>query len=114
MNSERMDGFFMAHLGSEKKTDCEILREKRLVLGLTQKQVAEKAGVAFVTYQRFESGERNIRTASFQLVCRVLRALGMSVDAFLNGDYIIGEGVYSENNELHYTKTGRNINDDVK
>lgn len=114
MDSERMDGFCIAHIGSEKKTDCEILREKRIVLGLTQKQVAEKAGVAFVTYQRFESGERNIRTASFQLVCRILTALEMGIDAFYNGDYVIGEEVYGKNGEFCYKKTGRSINEDVE
>ena len=108
-----LDGFSICHVGNEKKVDREVLREKRVVLGLTQKQVAEKSGVAFVTYQRFESGERNIRTASFQLVCRVLTALEMSIDAFFNGDYAIGEQIYSENGELLYKNTGKSVNDDV-
>lgn len=112
MNFESIDGFRLCHVDS-KKADRSILREKRVLLGLTQKQVSEKAGIAFVTYQRFESGERNIRTASFQLVCKVLNVLGMSADAFFNGEYAIGEEVCIHNGELCYKKTNKNINDDV-
>ena len=57
-------GFQMVHF-SNKMDD--ILREKRVVQGLTQQQVADRAKISLRQYQSFESGERNIRTASFQL-----------------------------------------------
>ena len=58
-----------------KKNKASILREKRLVLGLTQQQVADLAKISCCQYQRFESGERNIMTASFQIACRIIKAL---------------------------------------
>ena len=71
MEDFKLDGFQIVHT-VEKDNGGSILREKRVVLGLTQKQVAEKAKVPLASYQRFESGERNICTASFQLACRVV------------------------------------------
>ena len=44
-----------------------ILREKRVVLGMTQKQVAEKAKIPLQSYQRFERGERNLRQCLHEL-----------------------------------------------
>ena len=55
MSSFNLDGFQMVHM-----EERNILREHRVVLGLTQKQVAEKAKIPLQSYQRFESGERNI------------------------------------------------------
>ena len=37
-----------------------VLKEKRLILGMTQKQVADKANLVLQQYQKFESGERSI------------------------------------------------------
>jgi transcriptional regulator with XRE-family HTH domain len=34
-----------------------LIREKRKELGLTQEQLAKKAGLSFVTYGRIERGE---------------------------------------------------------
>ncbi len=42
-----------------------ILREKRLVLVLTQQQVADLAKVNYGQYQKFERGKGKIITASF-------------------------------------------------
>ena len=111
MNSDFLNGFRTVHLDA-KKMDQNVLREKRVILGMTQKQAAEKAGVAPVTYQRFESGERNIRTASFQLVCRVLESLEMSADAFYKGDYVIGEEVFGSEGGLRYRKSGKLISEE--
>lgn len=77
------EGFRMVHMGAGVRDG--LLREKRLVLELTQKQVAEKAKVALTSYQKFESGERNIRTASFDVACKVLLALEMDPTAFFKG-----------------------------
>ncbi len=59
--------------------DYLILRERRVTSGLTQQQVADKAGVKLQQYQKFESGERNLRTASFQIACKVLEALDLDI-----------------------------------
>ena len=90
-----------------------ILRERRVILGLTQKQVAEKAKIPMQSYQRFESGERNIMTASFQMACRVIEALEMNVSDFYHGEYVLGEEIYSSKEGLRYKKTGKLINEDV-
>ena len=63
------------------------LKEKRLVLEMTQQQVAEKAKISLSSYQKFESGYRNIRTASFEITCRVVTALGMDPTTFFEGGY---------------------------
>ena len=56
--------------------DYVLLKNRRLELGLTQQQVADKAKIQLRQYQRVESGERHIRGASarFMLaICTVLR-----------------------------------------
>ena len=104
-------GFQMVHF-SNKMDD--ILREKRVVQGLTQQQVADRAKISLRQYQSFESGERNIRTASFQLAWRVIEDLGMDPTKFFHGDYVIGEEVLLGGDGLRYAKTGKNINEDVE
>lgn len=91
----------------------DILREHRVLLGVTQKQVAEKANILLPSYQRFESGDRNIMTASFQIACRVIEALEMDITAFFHGDYVLSDPVYMTKEGLRYKKTGRLVNEDV-
>ena len=62
------------------------LKAQRLRLGLTQKQVADKAGILLQHYQKFEGGERNLRTASFDLACRVLEALEVDIVKYFHAD----------------------------
>ena len=64
-----------------------ILKEKRSELGLTQRQVAKKSEIPYQSYQKFESGERNIMTCSFQIACRVIEALKMDITKFYHGEY---------------------------
>ena len=63
-----------------------LLKEKRKVLDLTQQQVADKAKIKLQQYQKFESGERNIKTASFQLAWRVIEALEMDISDFYHNE----------------------------
>ena len=109
MEEINLDGFSLVSM--EPKG---MLRERRVILGLTQKQVAEKAKIPMQSYQRFESGERNIMTASFQMVCRILEALEMDIAGFYHGDYSIGEKVFSSKEGLRYQKTGKLISEDVE
>ena len=56
-------------------TNADILRGQREVLGLTQQQVADGAGILLRQYQRFEFGERDItrtNASTFLAVCAVL------------------------------------------
>ena len=90
------------------------LKEKRVVLGLTQQQVADKARISLRAYQKFESGDRNIRTASFQVACRVIEALGMDVSKFYHDEYVFGEKRYLDSEGWKYQRTGKLVTDDVE
>lgn len=94
-------------------TAASTLHQKRLVLELTQQQVANRAGIDLQQYRKFESGARDIRRASFDVACRVIKALEMDVGEFFDGDYSLGEEIYSENGELKYKKTGRLTSDNI-
>lgn len=111
MEFEDLSGYQLCHLDDKKPG--EILREQRVTQNMTQVQVATKARITLQQYQKFESDARNIRTASFQLACRVLRALNMDIERFFDGGYSIGEEIYAEDGKLKYQKTGRDIHDDV-
>lgn len=112
-NTVDINGYQICHV-DQKTMYGNILREKRLVLEMTQQQVAEKAKVALRQYQKFESNERNIMTASFQLASRVIEALGMNISDFYHGKYVLGEKVYSAGDgKLRYVKTDRDINEDI-
>ena len=101
----------MCHLSDDGHT---ILREKRLVLGLTQNQVADKAGIVLQQYQKFESGERSIMTCSFQIACRIIEALEMDITKFYHGEYVFGEEVFSSPEGLRYKKTGKLTSEEIK
>ena len=107
-----LSGFQMCHVEDKDETK-NLLREKRLVLRMTQKQVADKARISLQQYQKFESGARNLRTCSFQIACRVLEALDMDISSFYHGEYSVGEEVYLDNGVLKYKKTGMPVNDDI-
>ena len=104
-----LSGFQTCHL--EEKS---ILRERRVILGMTQQQVADKAHIVLQQYQKFESGERNIMSCSFQIACRIIEALEMDITAFFHGDYVFGEEVRFSEDGLRYRKTGKLTNEDVE
>lgn len=52
------------------------LRYRREEFGMSQQQVADAAGISLRQYQRFESGERSISSASMRIglsICHVLK-----------------------------------------
>lgn len=105
-------GYQICHVGD--KPWSSILKEKRVVQGMTQQQVADRARIKIQQYQKFESGERSIMTASFQLACRVIEALGMDVSDFYHGAYVFGEEIYlDDDGKLKYAKSGKDVNEDV-
>lgn len=107
-----LSGFQICHVEDKNETK-NVLREKRLILRMTQKQVADEAKISLQQYQKFESGARNIRTCSFQIACRVIEALGMDISDFYHGQYALGEEIYLENGILKYKKTGMPVDEDI-
>ncbi|MBR1618357.1 helix-turn-helix transcriptional regulator [bacterium] len=81
MEFESFEGYELIKADKEPQN---ILRKKRELLGLTQKQVADRANVKIVQYQRFEMGMRNIMSASFQIACRIIEALEMDITTFFH------------------------------
>lgn len=109
MDSIMASGLLIVHFHEK-----EVLREKRVILGLTQQQVADKAKIKLQQYQKFEGGERNLRTASFNLACRVIEALEMDVTSYYHGEYVFGEEVYWDDEGTKYVKTGKLTTEDVE
>lgn len=62
----------------------DLLKARRISLDLTQQTVADRAGIKLRQYQRFEHDERSIRSASFDVACRVLKALDMSISVIFS------------------------------
>ena len=79
----------------------KILKPLRKMFSLTQKQIADRAGIALVEYQRFEYGSRSIKTASFEIVSRVLSAF--------DNPYIISKFYIGEYDWLLKEKSGKDI-----
>ena len=105
-----LSGFQMCHLDDDMHS---VLYEQRIVHGMTQKQVAEKANITLQQYQKFESGARNIMTCSFRIACRVIEALDLNISDFYHGKYVLGEEVYVVGKKLYYKKTKRPVDEDV-
>lgn len=106
-----MSGFQTVHMNAGARDGT--LKEKRLVLEMTQQQVAEKARISLSSYQKFESGDRNIRTASFEVTCRVLKALDMDPTTFYEGGYVFGEHTIFDKEGRKYVRTGRLVDEEV-
>ena len=103
-----LDGFQIGHVNYHS-----ILRERRVILGLTQQAVADRANIPLQSYQQFESGKRKIVRASFSIACRVIEALEMDPTDFFHEKYAFGEEVYESKEGLRYKKTGKLISEDV-
>lgn len=61
-----------------------ILQNRRKQLNLTQKQVAEKAGINIRQYQKFESGEQKFQNTSMKIGLAVCKVLELDPYRFLN------------------------------
>ena len=97
-----LEGFSFAHI-----EDHYSLHERRIFLGMTQQKVADRAGIPLQSYQQFESGKRKIRRASFDIACRVLKALDMDIAGFFNGDYSVGEPTYFKDGRHYFKATDK-------
>ena len=72
------------------RAEKSILREEREKLGLTQQEVSDKARIQLRQYQRFETGERNLSSASFFTACNVMKALELDPTMYFQGQYALG------------------------
>ena len=64
-----------------------MLIRQREKLGLTQEDVAAKAGLTLKQYQKFESHDHNLSSSSFRIVHAVLSALKLDLTTFNKGGY---------------------------
>ena len=68
--------------------DRGVLISQREKLGLSQEEVAAKAGIKLEQYQKYESHEgREFSSSSLRIVNAVLTALELDPTAFAKGDY---------------------------
>ena len=111
MFSEEMEEFSLDGFSNVVIYPYQMLYERRRFLGLTCQAVADRAGIPLQSYQQFESGKRNILTASFRIACRVLEALEMDIVEFYHGAYSIGEPTYMKDGKRYYTANGRSADD---
>ena len=74
--------------------DHFVLKKRRQKLGLTQQEVADRAGIQVKQYQRFEYGDRELNNAGFLTTYKVLSALEMDVAKYAAGEYEIRELIY--------------------
>ena len=75
-------------------TEQSVLKRARAKLGLSQQQVADKAGIHMQQYQKFETGTRALSMARFYIACRVLAALELDMTRYFHGDYTLSEEYY--------------------
>ena len=70
--------------------DSGLLRGQREKLGLSQEEVAKRAGIKLEQYQRFESADHNFAfsSSSLRIVNVVLTALELDPTAFAKGEYV--------------------------
>ena len=77
---------FLHYENITAQTAYQILFQRRKGLRMTQQQVADKAGVQLRQYQRLESGEREISSASGNIMLPICKAL--MLDPYL----FVGDG----------------------
>ncbi len=100
------------YIRTELNNESLYLKIRRTQLGLTMQEVADGAGIQQAQYQRFESGSRDIRRASFQIAYRVMRVLEIDIDKFMNGEYRIQELLYrGADGGLYRFDTGEPVDD---
>lgn len=76
-----------------------MLIDQREKFGLSQAEVAEKAGIKLEQYQRYEQTGVNISSSSLRIVHAVLTALELDTSAFGAGEYALED--LPEDDPLH-------------
>ena len=67
----------------------DMLTSQRKKLGLSQEDVAAKAGIKLEQYQRYENVDGSFSSSSLRIVNAVLTALELDPTAFAKGDYVL-------------------------
>lgn len=80
--------------------DAGVLRQRRHQLGLTQKQVADLAGILVKQYQRLESGERKILNASLRIALPVCAVLKLDPYEFFGNAEMMNRAIKVDNLEI--------------
>lgn len=65
------------------KTESDLLKKRRIELGLTQMEVAVKAGIILQQYQRFEYGRQRLSNANMITALRICAALELDPYQFV-------------------------------
>ena len=65
------------------RTEGSELARRRIALGLTQKQLAERAGVRYQAISNFETGWRSILSCSVSTALKLARALDCTIEDLL-------------------------------
>lgn len=60
------------------------LRKARLASGLTQKQVSEQVGIAYITYKMYEQG---MRLPNVEIAARIAKVLKINIKYLIGGFY---------------------------
>ena len=81
----------------------KIIKAMRLYLGLSQKVVAKRTGIATETYSSYEKKNGYIMKARFSDVCRILKVLHLNPRKFYQGKYDLSAMEYRAANQ----KSGR-------
>ena len=59
------------------------LKNRRVIAHLKQRELAEAAGISIKTLQDYESGRKNINTASASTVKKIAEALGCRMEELI-------------------------------
>ena len=62
------------------------LQRVRIAAGLSQSQLATKAGLPLSTIQKYEIGDRNIDRASLSILCALAEALDAKIPKILESE----------------------------
>ena len=80
----------------------EQLKKARLAVGLTQQEVADRAGITNSTYCGYETGKRQPDVEKIKLLASILQT---------SGDFLLETGFSSDDNCLEYAKKYQLLNE---
>ncbi len=67
-------------------TNTTNLQRVRIAVGLSQSQLATKAGLPLSTIQKYEIGDRNIDRASLSILCTLAETLDVKISEILESE----------------------------
>ena len=107
LTADELKGFQIVNMSA-----AAMLYDWRIRHQMTQQEVAKRAGISQQEYQRFETGKRDLMRSSFAVTCKILKALGMNIEKFYEGEYVFGGEIYfDKEGQTRYVETGRLLNE---